>query len=285
MSDSHEVYLQNGRKAWKLGEVGGKTLVRLMWQGEDLYDDDDFSIEAMGGDLALVTSVFDDPPVAQYHEEIAKLRSEIETIKAERDAILGDIRVAGQQRQQLIDKVRQVPALKRIIEHMEGRVTHYVITGYGKIAIKTHEEALKQRDSWARNRKLVVLFGKSKGCFEWRINLYSDGSGSFGQKVMPCISEDEAKDLAWQVIRDRFPEDKPSEEEIKAIDYIDDTLRDAKALGFGDKLPSWAEEEADKRRQNIASIALEKARSGLRKAEKDAAEAGITDPDTDEQPA
>ncbi len=200
-----EVYLRDGRKAWCLGRVGDQYAVRPMWEGEEDWEE----WPSPEAPTRLVGEVLDEPPVADYHDQVRILREEIERLCADLAEVEGDIMVAKQERHQLLDKLKQVPALRRIDDFIEGKFTHFVSMEY-RYEIRGRDVALESNDRFASaadKTKLLSLFGRSGGDLNWGINSYSDGSGASGT-VIPCQSEEEAIGIMQEDLS-RLPPHRP----------------------------------------------------------------------------
>lgn len=107
-----------------------------------------------------------------------------------------------------------VDSLKHVFDFLDGKITHYVVEDWSTISIQTFQEAHDTRDNWNREegQKLLVLVGteergRKKRDFDFRLNSYSDGSGSY-KTVLPCSSLEEAKTVAIGVVEKRISEGK-----------------------------------------------------------------------------
>lgn len=70
--------------------------------------------------------------------------------------------------------------LDNIVDLLQGKITHVVILGYSPEIVE-FDEAVEYKDSYYSYKnelKLISVLGNSKGDIKYRINRYSDGSGS-----------------------------------------------------------------------------------------------------------
>jgi len=178
--------------------------------------------------LQVVKRVFDKAPTtvmdAEYEAAEQRLGNIVRKIA---DATL-ELRVVEQDRKAVLSKLQQMPALKRLEDWIDGKVTHFVTLSYGTVSVLTKDELKCASESNYRERrapvrwKLITLFGDANGNLIWEANKYSDGSGSWSCECWMCCSEEEARVLAAQVIdRELLPERNYYRESlIKSADKI-----------------------------------------------------------------
>jgi hypothetical protein len=163
--------------------------------------------------LALpLSALLDSPPRQQVDDEIAAKRSVLsdldDQVKARREELANCDDAEAARRTRL----KEHKTLGRLDDFLAGRITHYVVCpcGYGPPEIVTWEEAKTTDAGHCRDKlKMLTLFGCTNGDLEWRLNCYSDGSGS-DDLVIPCVSSEEATEIA----RQRF-----AAHEKKALDF------------------------------------------------------------------
>jgi hypothetical protein len=196
--------------------------------------------------------------------EIQKLRDERKSVQADLAAKRQEIHQVSAEYRTLTEKMKRVPALRRIEEIIDGKITHVVVIDHGSIAVKTADQALQARDYGRLDgMRLLTLLGNSKGDLWWGMNEYRDGSGSL-TTVMPCTSEEEAsesaRDHASKLLQSRI---------INGEDYwIATTAKSCRELNVVMSVPTLAAVEAAE--QRLAAKALAEAQKAL-----DAAQAKI----------
>lgn len=190
-----EVYATDGRVALYIAPYGDTHIVA------PIHDHDDETGEPLMGGPVAWDQIFATPPVARVEASVAALQARAEALRSEVEELRREKREAEQSRKSTLSKLAQHRALARIDDFLEGRYPPLVlIVGEWRAPVlMTREEAVKDTDRYSRETKLMVLFGKSGGDVEWRINQYNDGSG-FWSTVYPVQDEAEAK----AVVRDLF---------------------------------------------------------------------------------
>lgn len=175
--------------------------------------------------------VYDDPDSIKHSidEEIERKLKVKDDLEDELKSIRNDIKEEKEQ----LDKIRKSfvakDQLNQIFDLIEGRITHAIrYNDYGYMEITTLDEAISWLDDYShsgRQLKLLSLFGDSKGNFGYRINAYSDGSGTWS-KVLLAKSEEEAKEVARTVISGILNE-RPSINIIELADQYGVPVSDA----------------------------------------------------------
>lgn len=79
--------------------------------------------------------------------------------------------------------------LNRLVTFISGDFTHVVTSDYLGLEIKLFNDVLHYERG---EMKLLTVFGKSDGKLNYRINEYSDGSGSSNKMCVPFTSYEEA---------------------------------------------------------------------------------------------
>lgn len=148
--------------------------------------------ETRYGGLVIVSEVFDNPPHEKLNAEVSALHEEICTLQDRLDALRGEARDMKAMERQRLEKLKRNSALGRIEEFLDGKITYYVEINHGTVKIVDVKEEKSGNDRRERDLKLLTLFGKSNGDLAWRLNQYSDGSGSSNTEVIPCTSQEEA---------------------------------------------------------------------------------------------
>lgn len=187
------------------------------------------------GELMIVEDIYDKPPVEYIDREIRDKRMKLNAVHEELRLIEQECRLAQAERKRLLEKLKQVPALRRIEDFLDGKITHVVSRQYGRIHITPIGEMVCESDREFRNNpkslKLMTLYGQQPGDLSFRVNQYKDGSGSSSSEyeAFPCCSEEEAKIVAGQMIDEQVADAKGYylEEAVKAADKIGHPVPDA----------------------------------------------------------
>lgn len=220
-------YLKNGQAVEVLSEVPGVGFVV-----DPYLEDQDTGVTWLSGSPKIVRKVYDSVPIDHLHAEYKSLQDKIDAMKLELAVLSNDMRDSEKERKRILERLNQLPHLKRIEDFIDGKFTHVVVEQYGKIYVKDKESLYDQSDrAWRRGPgkiKLVTLFGDSAGNLEWNINRYTDGSG-FGECVaFFCQSEEEAKNRAAEIIAMRL---KQTLAEAKGR-YLGDLIESAERIGI-----------------------------------------------------
>jgi len=184
-------YLATGETVELLEKTSLGCIVRRVWEHEDG--------EPMFGEPEFIKAVLDKPPVAKYDESIAHLDSEIQ----KRQQRLGEIRTeltdAEAKHATIADKIKRVAKLTRLMDYIDGKITHYVVIRWQGVEIMEFKESLSQEGGYKRKLKLLTLFGDSEGDLEWGLNYYRDGSGG-SDTVIPAIGIEDANRIAAEQV-------------------------------------------------------------------------------------
>lgn len=134
----------------------------------------------------------------------------VESSRHKLEEISRNIKAADKAFADALAKTSAIPALSRIQDFIDGKVTHYVREQYGTI------EIIKKADSGKPDYngrvpddfKLLTLYGSSKGDLSWKIHEYSDGG--FSLTCVPCTSYEEAISEATKIATRLFAESRPN---------------------------------------------------------------------------
>ena len=200
-------FLERGDEVIYVAQAGSQHVVIPVYEREDGEPD--------YGKPILVDAVYHEPPVEKRYTKIAELDAQIRQAHATLTGIKAETREADKQRADILSRLKQNTALKRIDDFLAGNLTHFVLHCESYVKVMPSAEAVKNgngddRDSYDRTLKLVSLFGDSKGDLEWRINEYRDGSGSNWKTVIPFTSEEEATAFAVELMANKLSDPKLS---------------------------------------------------------------------------
>lgn len=242
-------YLLDGDAVQVVATTDAGVIIRRMYDGGPT---------GLLGDQEVVNQVFDEPPTAVRSQNIAELEAKLAALRTERDGLREEIRTAKSERDSLVARLKEVPALRRIDDFIAGRFTHYLTEDGGTFEIIAVADArCEGASSYSRELKLLTLFGATNGDLSWRLNRYKDGSGN-GTMVHLCQSEQEAKDLIVERINQllteepatrgcwfRYYEKSLQKYGLPVPDVITTRLRDDRVKGFTDaKAKAQSELEA-----------------------------------------
>lgn len=231
-------------------------------EGEDTYTE--------RGPLTHWPKVYAEPPVEVKNQTIIELDAKIAE-KREELRVMGSTRYQIQihekeDKKRLEKLAMRSAALTRLEDFLDGKITHYVKTetwdSQNEIGRKWDiTEVEKERcgdDGYDRRLKLLTLFGSSDGNLEYRLNRYSDGSGSSSNLVYPCCSLEEAQRVAREKVLRQLEVWTAEPEKFKHL--VDVIIRNLK--NFEMEVPEF-----------IRLAALEQTLAGKREALKKANEA------------
>jgi hypothetical protein len=192
------VYNRKGEVGSYISETPEGHLVRPAYI-ENLYGDE--VVEEFVG-LALWPEIFTEAPVAKLNEEVARLNKEIDAKLAALLVLQSSAANHEKENRARLEKLKKYNGLEKLEEMLDDKITHFVIERYGDIFIQSKEEALKSDSPWNVEKKMLCLFGDSKGDLTWQLNDYRDGSGSW-VRVYPEMSMENALATAkkrWDVL-------------------------------------------------------------------------------------
>ena len=182
----------------------GRYLVRRIFSGTaDGWDDE---CEYPGEELSVVDEVFSSPPTEKLDQEFQDLLGAIELLHdKKRNLAQGilDVEKAGKEK---LAKYKKYDQLKTLDMFLDGKITHYVLEYWGSFKIISFEDAVPDERYDKDQTKLLTLFGKSNGNFEWGLSKYSDGSGC-NTTVTPCVSYEEALGVAQKFVDSKMNDD------------------------------------------------------------------------------
>jgi hypothetical protein len=231
-SPGDEVYLENGDIAQYIAPLDGRHVVRVMWESTP---SDEEPGEPQYGEPIMVPRVFEEAPVAQKNERIAKLDREISEKSQQLRTLQGELSRSEALGRARIEALKKHDGLQRLEDFLEGRITHFVLCdgAHDAPVILDPLAALGSKDegrySNVKPLKLLTLYGKTKGDLQWRISQYSDGSGHSGYRCIPCCSLEEAQAAARVEFQRIFEEARKERKGI--LIYLEEIETAAAALG------------------------------------------------------
>lgn len=256
----------HGRQGAYIASYGGYHLVAPEYDGGDYG-------EPSWGPPEQWDQIYLNPPTQKLEAKVDELDKLITEKRNELKRVNTELDQAGRRHQEQLKKLAQHRALQRIEDYLDGKFTHFLeVNEYYGPKIVTADDALSKggtehENRWDKKLRLLTLFGDTKGDLQWRINRYSDGSGSSSVEVFPVQNEAEAIAIARQLFADAVAEWRAQEKKHYG-----------KAINWTKNHPEgWLEVPDDLREyMNQAEIqakqaAIEKARQALEKAQADLA--------------
>lgn len=234
------VYSEDGRQYTYLASITAGHVVLPVYEtpdGDGHYE----------GDPIVVERVFSEPITPRIHAEVAELDRKLAERRQKMDELRKEEAAFAVAEKERLARLKQHQCLKRLDDFLAGRITHFVLQKWSGVVIMTKEECLKTADEWNRNGKelkLLSLFGKSNGDLQFRVNQYSDGSGTYTDAT-PFCSEKEATEYAKQLIIAQLEEAIPN----ATTHSCDRLLEDARRLGV--PIPAALEDAQRKRATEI----------------------------------
>ena len=188
-------YTNNGKKVIVIGSLNSKeTIVQEIYiSGES---------EIPSGEHFTVKSLHDEPMKSWkevkyeateklYNIERIKYQQYIEQLKQnyiKESSILSGLLKSNKLYQKHINS----DIFKTLDQFLSGEITQLLKIDYNSYNIINFKDALNSNRKYdSEYLKLITLFGKDDGTFNWRISQYSDGSGG-SSIIEPCISYDDA---------------------------------------------------------------------------------------------
>ncbi len=163
--------------------------------------------EHVSQQASVLDRAFTSPVDSKLNQSLATLELSIAAADQKLADIKHQIATAERRLADAIARASSIPALSRIHQFIDGKVTHFVLEEYGQIQIEAQAKSGKP-DYNGRvpdEFKLLTLYGASKGDLSWKINRYNDGSGhSF--TCVPCTSYEEAIAEATKIATRLFDE-------------------------------------------------------------------------------
>lgn len=211
------VYTENGQECIYVANSLGDHIIRQVFDYENH--------EPHYGKPIVVTTVFNEPPVPRLNAQVVELEEKLATKRKELTDLNRQLLDINRDQKERMDRLKQHESLKRLDDFLAGKITHMVVCNWGSVMVKPLIQAL-QREDCDRDLKLLTLYGRTNGDLQWRINFWSDGSGS-STEAYPFTNEEEAMAFAKEYVAE------------KLADCIDGKFGQNGA-GFPVGLPEWS---------------------------------------------
>lgn len=197
------VYIRGGVEAEYVATVdpgyrGGRFIVRPIEVGgspDDPWEEP--------GDPVEVSRVSIGPPKQKVDQEIVDANAELRRLKGRLKEAKDNLDKLTKDQLDRLEKLKAIaPALHRIEDVLAGRITHVVVSDWQAARILPFAEFIATDDRFDKGGiRLLSLYGDSNGDPLWKVNQYSDGSGSW-RWCIPCTSEEEAREQLATFITD-----------------------------------------------------------------------------------
>lgn len=234
----------------------------------------DMDDEEYVADIASVESeLFEKAPTTVLDERIARLKNELANLEKQTTAareVCFETERQAQKTPEILTRLKRFPALERLEDFIEGRITHVVTTSWDDVTLLPLKSL--EADQREKGIPLITLFGDSKGDIAWKVSPYRDGSGSW-RGIFLHTSEAEAVEKRSALLVEM------------ARDAIKDARRDRlvelanNAAKYGVTLPDDVSREAARAKQAKADKEREDLTTRLRDIERRLQELGATTAD------
>lgn len=180
-------YTSDGKKVAIVGKLNAQeTIVQEIFiVGEN---------EIPSGENFVVKSLHDAPAISWKEKEAQKIEKDIKSLqdqyskkKNEYEKAISDLNIKSKsvfEQTAWLNKLAKIeqPILNQLFDFLSGEVKYIVNEGYAPSITPFNEEIAYTDYRWSivsyEGLKLLTLFGRPDGSLVWRINRYSDGSGS-----------------------------------------------------------------------------------------------------------
>lgn len=264
------VYDRSGRKLHFRRDLGDGTAIVSRWLTTEGWEGE---IEEYVSDEPMIVTagqLFLSPPTDLLAKEVAELQASASAARDELSSLRQAAVEAQRAHNQMLATIKASEPLQNIEAFIAGKITHFVMINqsydgralYGDVSVVTFKQGITffKDNGRADGMKLLSLCGGSKGDLSWRINHYSDGSGSY-KLAVPCLSEEEALAKAAETLDLFWAGFKPNGNDYR----IASAIKSADVLGF--PVPANIRAHIDAKVLAGLSSNVTKAREALRAAE------------------
>lgn len=261
-------FTPDGKKVVIIGALNSKETIV-----QEIFVTD--GTEFPAGEHFIVKTLLDTPAKTYQTRQIEKEEEQLKKLKDESEKLRKEISnfrfssAAAASKIKWIQGIKE-PELDRIFEHIKsvicGEYTHILFDDYGDLNIEEWDAERFSRgekgygDRRFEGIRLISLFGvwNKRLELDWRVNSYSDGSGS-NKSFIPCKSFDEAIKKAKKIIYSKdYLSDKNYQFCLKYNIEIDEVKNQARIAG---KIDAIKKNITEKRKQlteletNLANMA------------------------------
>lgn len=221
-------YLPDGRQVNVINKLDEGYLCEYVYSHED-WEDDLHPYRDSG--VFIVPEVYETAPTAVYDSRVLELRATIERLENQESELRERISEIETTERTRFARFERYKALRQLEDFIAGRITHYVeVPTWGVPRVVEFEQTKNPDGSYQTHDayRLLTLFGRTNGDLAWKLNRYTDGSGS-NTDVIPCTSLDDAQKVAREQIAERARDsaDRPREDVINAAKQFNMSLPEA----------------------------------------------------------
>ena len=187
------VFSRDGQKHYVREILDDQRLLTSPWLISTGYQGDEEEYVADNAQIKLTSEMFSSAPTAVVDGDVAKAQADLAELRSAISAARSEAAAVERERKETLAKIEKAPKFSRLLDFIDGKITHFVVGGYHSlVSIQTWEQfAISQDDHRDKDVKLLTLFGRSNGDTEWRLNPYYDGPGGW-VTCRPCCSYEEA---------------------------------------------------------------------------------------------
>lgn len=262
-------YTSDGKKVIVVGKLNAQeTIVQEIFVSE--------GSEIPSGENFVVKSLHDAPSESWKEKNLRELEQRYEKDKTNYQRQINELHNKYHQERKRLDLLLKnaratinnadLELFDDISAFLNGDYDFIVTEKYGDYNITSLDETIapEKINSFSvdtDNLKLVTLFGRANGNIQWKINQYSDGSGSY-YNIYPCRSMDDAKSLIETLMPDRISERGINDSMIKTKNKYnlsvptDDQIKDFfdKKIAFINNLIQDYEKKITEKKDEIKSL-------------------------------
>ena len=195
------VFSEHGQRFVFVAEDNGDYIVRPTMETDEE--------EPWEGKPITLGKIFAAAPREVYDKTIETLDTKIAALESQKRALEEEIRKSKFDETERKKRIMVNAALERIDDFLAGNIK-YIVFGEYDVRIEPFDQAMRYKDNdyekVPSQIKLLSLFGDTKGDLAWKLNRYSDGSGSGNDTVHPCVTFEQAQETAKTLIDSKFEE-------------------------------------------------------------------------------
>ena len=220
--DKDYKYTNDGKKVVVVGNLNSQEIIV-----QEIFCAN--GSEFPSGENFIVKSLHDEPCISWEEKRLKEIKDKYTILKPEYEEKINQLQKSYHHESKTLrllikDTIKYQDSLfneglKTLMDFIGGSIKFIVIPGYDyKIISFMDAIAPEKPNRWSVDSdrlKLVSLYGRSDGSFEWSLGQYSDDSGS-SKEVIPCESYERAKEILSNVISDKISDRGTDSYMIKA---------------------------------------------------------------------
>ena len=193
------VFSEHGQRFVFVAEDNGDYIVRPTMETDEE--------EPWEGKPITLGKIFAAAPREVYDKTIETLDTKIAALEGQKRDLEEELRKSKQDETERKKRIMVNAALERIDDFLAGNIK-YIVFGEYDVRIEPFDQAMRYKDNdyekVPSQIKLLSLFGDTKGDLAWKLNRYSDGSGSGNEIVHPCVTLEQAQETAKALIDSKY---------------------------------------------------------------------------------